>query len=386
MREKPASSFASLLAPSSTFINVDVPTETSSRLTFQWMLMETPSSSTSDLETSTRRMTSFGLRAVLPASQHPRQPLDPSTPNIHQLILGHKYEPILADIWSSGVTLYAMVDGHLPFDEHDKSYLYKKITSCQYTMPVYFSDELKDLIKRIFVKNPTKRISIQEMKSHPWLKKYGQDFKLHYQSLGVFPLQKVGVNLEICAEVAQRMGVDKELVAQMVSKKEHNKFITCYYLLLRSNFHKNGLKNSEIEYLKQEAQEKFRLQQISKNHYSKQENERKKSPKFSTHHQIPSSKMEEPEMIKISKTMNDGKIRNSSGNEKGDPLKNSTRRSVSNTQKKTKQGYGQVGSAYKPKEITSDKKRTTKEAIQRRQTSSRMARVDIPKSHTMDHR
>jgi 5'-AMP-activated protein kinase catalytic alpha subunit len=33
------------------------------------------------------------------------------------MILGKKYDPLIADIWSSGVVLFAMVCGFLPFED-----------------------------------------------------------------------------------------------------------------------------------------------------------------------------------------------------------------------------------------------------------------------------
>ena len=38
-------------------------------------------------------------------------------PEMHN---GELYNPILSDIWSSGVLLFAMVCGYLPFDEDDE--------------------------------------------------------------------------------------------------------------------------------------------------------------------------------------------------------------------------------------------------------------------------
>ena len=81
----------------------------------------------------------------------------------------------MADIWSSGVTLFAMIDGDLPFDEPDKHYLYKKIINCEYKMPPRISDEVKDLIRQIFVSDPKRRITLDKIKRHRWFKKHGQD-------------------------------------------------------------------------------------------------------------------------------------------------------------------------------------------------------------------
>jgi len=76
------------------------------------------------------------------------------------LIAGKKYDPIKVDIWSSGITLFAMLSGFLPFDEDSKSVLYQKIAACKYKIPKHFSAEAGDLVRRILVNDTTKRLSI----------------------------------------------------------------------------------------------------------------------------------------------------------------------------------------------------------------------------------
>ena len=36
-----------------------------------------------------------------------------------EMIAGKRYEGLLVDIWSSGVILFAMICGYLPFDDND---------------------------------------------------------------------------------------------------------------------------------------------------------------------------------------------------------------------------------------------------------------------------
>jgi len=79
------------------------------------------------------------------------------------MIAGKKYVAVGVDVWSSGITLFAMMCGYLPFDHQETSMLYKKILSGIFQMPKFLSEEGKDFISRILEKNPEKRMKIDEM-------------------------------------------------------------------------------------------------------------------------------------------------------------------------------------------------------------------------------
>ena len=80
------------------------------------------------------------------------------------------YDGAAADIWSCGVILYVLRAGFLPFDEVHMSALFRKIQKAEYVFPDWFEPELKDLIERILTPDPTKRLSLEAILDHPWLK------------------------------------------------------------------------------------------------------------------------------------------------------------------------------------------------------------------------
>ncbi|XVF10937.1 hypothetical protein REPUB_Repub07fG0226400 [Reevesia pubescens] len=88
-----------------------------------------------------------------------------------------EYDGKIADFWSCGVTLYVMLVGAYPFEEPEDPRNFRKtigrIMSVQYSIPDYVrvSAICRHLLSRIFVANPAKRITIPEIKQHPWFLK-----------------------------------------------------------------------------------------------------------------------------------------------------------------------------------------------------------------------
>ncbi|CDR44253.1 CYFA0S14e01332g1_1 [Cyberlindnera fabianii] len=92
------------------------------------------------------------------------------------VISSDPYEARKVDIWSCGVILYAMLAGYLPFDDDPQNpdgdniaRLYQYITSTPLTFPEYIEPMPRDLLRRILVPNPKKRITLREIRSHQWL-------------------------------------------------------------------------------------------------------------------------------------------------------------------------------------------------------------------------
>uniref|UniRef100_A0A672GPW3 non-specific serine/threonine protein kinase n=1 Tax=Salarias fasciatus TaxID=181472 RepID=A0A672GPW3_SALFA len=81
------------------------------------------------------------------------------------------------DVWAMGVTLYCFVFGTCPFyDEYIVS-LHNKIKNKAVEFPETpsVSNELKELIQRMLDKTPERRITIPQIKLHPWVTEDGSN-------------------------------------------------------------------------------------------------------------------------------------------------------------------------------------------------------------------
>ena len=98
---------------------------------------------------------------------------------------GYKGFPV--DIWSSGITLYIMLSGSLPFNIKNKNnnkedmalnsikdknniFLQNQIVNVKPKEIENISIEAKNLLKGLLNKNPLKRLTCSQILNHPWLK------------------------------------------------------------------------------------------------------------------------------------------------------------------------------------------------------------------------
>jgi len=85
-----------------------------------------------------------------------------------ELLQGIKYTGAEVDIWSLGILLYVMVCGKQPFKHPDMKVLYAKITKGVFEYPDFLSESCKDLISAILQVDPKKRLTMEQIKNHPW--------------------------------------------------------------------------------------------------------------------------------------------------------------------------------------------------------------------------
>lgn len=78
-----------------------------------------------------------------------------------------------SDIWAMGVTLYCLVMGRLPFKGASIIDVFQSIQNDEPFYPDDLDADLKDLLQRMMEKDPQERITMTDIRTHPWVTKQG---------------------------------------------------------------------------------------------------------------------------------------------------------------------------------------------------------------------
>ncbi|XP_012234834.1 aurora kinase B [Linepithema humile] len=85
-----------------------------------------------------------------------------------EMVLGQTYD-IYVDHWCLGILCYEFLTGQPPFLSNSTQETYTKIKSLNIQWPEHIKPGAKDLISKLIKKKSTERISMMEVKKHPWI-------------------------------------------------------------------------------------------------------------------------------------------------------------------------------------------------------------------------
>ncbi|RFU77658.1 camkk meta kinase [Trichoderma arundinaceum] len=80
-----------------------------------------------------------------------------------------------ADIWSMGITLCCLKYGKIPFNKEAMLEIYEAIKTEEPELPQDENPSFVHLMSRLLDKNPETRITMAELREHPWVTKEGTD-------------------------------------------------------------------------------------------------------------------------------------------------------------------------------------------------------------------
>ncbi|PSC74454.1 sulfur stress regulator [Micractinium conductrix] len=127
---------------------------------------------------------------------------------------GQVYDGKKADIWSCGVLLFIMVTDAYPFRRQGDDFLkpnqrlnamLQRVLRADYAFPPtkQLSEEVRDLISRILVSEPTLRASLQDILTHPWFTKGLNPAALNFNNTIIEESLVSQPPAEVLAEVRQ---------------------------------------------------------------------------------------------------------------------------------------------------------------------------------------
>ncbi|XP_062862448.1 serine/threonine-protein kinase SIK1 [Trichomycterus rosablanca] len=145
---------------------------------------------------------------------------------------GKEYEGPQLDIWSLGVVLYVLVCGSLPFDGDSLPALRQRVTEGRFRIPFFMSEDCENLIRKMLVVDPAKRIGVAQIKQHRWML---ADPSAPHHTL-THPLTDYNSNLGDYSQpvlgIMHTLGIDRQRTVESLQSSSYNHFSAIYYLLL----------------------------------------------------------------------------------------------------------------------------------------------------------
>ncbi|XP_021372693.1 serine/threonine-protein kinase SIK2-like [Mizuhopecten yessoensis] len=146
---------------------------------------------------------------------------------------GKKYLGPQIDIWSLGVVLYVLVCGALPFDGHNLQMLRDRVLSGRFRIPFFMSTECESLIRRMLVLDPSKRLTIGQIKKHKWMLADGGPPKLQSPPSPIIGYNaKIGEFNEQILRLMHSLGIDQHKTMEALKSDAYDHYTAIYYLLL----------------------------------------------------------------------------------------------------------------------------------------------------------
>lgn len=147
-----------------------------------------------------------------------------------EILLGDSYDAPAVDVWSLGVILYMLVCGRLPFQEANDSETLTKILDCKYSIPDVLSDECRNLIQSMLVREPQKRASLEKIVSTSWVQAGDRGLSTAIPLIVRHHLP-TSAHATIIEQMVAGAIASEEDILRFLENDEYNSVTATYYLL-----------------------------------------------------------------------------------------------------------------------------------------------------------
>ena len=151
------------------------------------------------------------------------------------------YNPESADIWSSGILLYQMLTGSLPFKSQKDLELIRLIIRGDYSIPSSLSVNMKTLIKGLLESKEEKRFKLNDIFNQQIIKEKKITKASLLQGLNIlttkYPIDEIAINI-----FKNNLNIEEEILRKNL---ENNKFneITSLFKQIISKLTAKGIQN-----------------------------------------------------------------------------------------------------------------------------------------------
>jgi aurora kinase, other len=92
-----------------------------------------------------------------------------------EMVEGREHDHTV-DVWCLGILMYEFLVGRPPFEADGNKETYRRIAHVDYSVPPgSMSDLASDLIRQLLVKDPSKRLPLDEVANHPWVTQFNSE-------------------------------------------------------------------------------------------------------------------------------------------------------------------------------------------------------------------
>ena len=180
-----------------------------------------------------------------------------------EVVSGDGYSGFPVDLWSSGVVLYSLLMGTIPFKAQNLNELQGLIMSGNHKQIDGISNNANDLLNKLLEINPNKRINVDEALNHPWFSENIDDdnkFNLFTKAEQIL-LSKNNADYRNCTneEIIENFTIEN-LDTNKFNENKNNKTKSYIFAPFNTSFYSDELNLDNLDIKENNLEEGLKIQ------------------------------------------------------------------------------------------------------------------------------